>query len=70
MPLLESLTGDICAHDDMVLDALRETILSPMNDTQGCEASSDLRLPWGSDSLRPVVLSRRGGLALTQFSQV
>ncbi len=70
MPLLESssLSGDICAHDDLVLDAVRETILTPAEDT-GAAVGPDPYLPWGVDASRPVVLSRRGGLALTQFSQ-
>ncbi len=66
MPLLESLSGDICAHDDLVLDALRETILAPaVSSTPDVE----LPMPWETVSPHSVVLSRRGGLALTQFSQ-
>lgn len=68
MPLLETLCGDVSAHDEMVLDALREALLAPA--APSASAASEMRLPWTErEHARPVVLSRLGGLALTQFSQ-
>ena len=66
MPLTETLTGDVSAHDEMVLNALRDALLAP---SAPAAPLPELRLPWKGDDLRPVVLSRLGGLALTQFSQ-
>ncbi|MBV9848487.1 MAG: SDR family NAD(P)-dependent oxidoreductase [Armatimonadetes bacterium] len=49
-------------HDDLVMDALRET-LAPAAGEPALE-------PLLRDALRhPIVLSQRGGLALTQFSE-
>lgn len=69
MPLMETLSGDVSAHDEMVLDALREALNAPQLAASPISVP-DLHMPWkGNEDLRPVVLSRLGGLALTQFSQ-
>jgi NAD(P)-dependent dehydrogenase (short-subunit alcohol dehydrogenase family) len=81
MPLGESLSGDVSAHDEMVLNALRETILAPALETLTLDSAlnspplempsaPDRRQPWAANGPRPIVLSRLGGLALTQFSQI
>ena len=57
--LLEALS-----HDDLVLDALREVVTAtPATDVPASGRHLD------DAFLRPIVLSQRGGLALTQFSR-
>ena len=52
------------SHDDLVLEALRESLALAAADSL---TSRPTRLP--DSVLRPVVLSQRGGLSLTQFSR-
>ena len=67
-PAGESALIEESSHDELVMTALRET-LAALPRASSRAASSSARLVPRQLPLRPIVLSQRGGLSLTQFSQ-
>jgi NAD(P)-dependent dehydrogenase (short-subunit alcohol dehydrogenase family) len=65
MPLADPMNGDMCAHDELILSALRECLSKQRSALPALGTPAD----WALNARHPVVLSRLGGLSLTQFSQ-
>ena len=72
-PAGEGAPFEDSSHDDLVLDALRQSLAHAPSLTDApslTEIPDQAHLsPRDDVDLRPIVLSQRGGLSLTQFSQ-
>ena len=67
-PAGESALIEESSHDELVMTALRETLATLPTGIEPRRELARERVP-GRHPLRPIVLSQRGGLSLTQFSQ-